>query len=56
VQLLETKNTQTGAVRYFINSRRVSRAAFHAAKIGRTLECFHGVTRGRYSRAYCCAR
>lgn len=50
--LLVTVNNKTGVRRYYINSRRVTKAKFDAAKHGRRLDTFHTVTRGKITRHY----
>jgi len=50
--LLMTVNKKTGARRYYINSRRVSREKFDAAKMWRRLDTFQTVTRGNLTRHY----
>lgn len=48
-----TANNRTGARRYFINGRRVSRARMDAAKFWRRLDTFQTVTRGDVTRHSC---
>ena len=51
--LLETINTRTGARRFYINGRRVTRDTMAAAKMQARLDTFHTITRGHIVRHRC---
>jgi len=53
VSFLTTVNNRTGARRYFINGRRVSRAAQDRAQFWMRLDSFLTMTRGDVTRHWC---
>ncbi len=53
MSLCETINNRTGARRYFIDGRRVTRDAMDAAKFWRRIDCLVTLTRGEVTRHLC---
>lgn len=51
--LTKTTNNRTGARRYFVDGRRVTREAYDAAMFWRRVDTFLTVTRGDVTRQYC---
>ena len=51
VQLLWTRS-KSGQTRWFIDGKRVTREAYHAAQFWARLDCFTGATRGGVARYY----
>lgn len=56
MEFLTTTNNATGARRYFVDGRRVSRERFDAAKMWKRLDTFQTITRGGMVRQYCQGR
>ena len=52
MRLLVVENNRTGARRYFVDSRRVTREAYDAASFWRRTECLHTTTRGNLTRHF----
>lgn len=52
MQALETVNPAKGTRRFYLDGRRVTRAAFYDAKEGATLDCFLTTERRGVTRHY----
>lgn len=56
MEILRTENTRTGARRYYLDGRRVTRSRMDAAKLWRRLDTVYTTIRNGTIRHYCHAR